>query len=132
MFKKLQKYFNMPTYDKDAIIDAYDDLDYETRKKVQVEVLGRKLQLVATNVDTVDEIDIPNFFDGIDKMELVENVWLNKHPMGTPSQYDASWDEYADVYIYATDEEIKGFTKFLKKCLYTPEWFGTLYEVKGY
>lgn len=131
VLEKLIKYYNLP---KDTdLYDVYNEYyaEYDNkREKIQTNVLGRTRKLVATNVNTMEECDMDNFLDEMGDVYFVELIWENRH--NEPQAYKM-WNEYADLYIYATDEEIKAFTDALKeRSDLTEDWFGHLYKLQEY
>ena len=129
--EKLIKYYDLPE-DTDLydVYDKYCDEYYNQQEKIQTDVLGRTRKLVATNVSTMEECDMDNFLDEQGDIYFVELLWENRH--NEPQAYKMC-NEYADLYIYATDEEIKAFIDALKeRSDLTEDWFGHLYKLQEY
>ena len=130
--EKLRIYLNKPNATEDDIFDAYYNLDYDDQIKCQTECLGRSLHLVAKDVNTVDECDMYNFFEDMCNMLYVVEEWQDRYTDDEEDDNDTSWHEYGDLYIYATDEEIKAFIADIKKSPFTEDWFGKRYKLQEY
>lgn len=128
--EKLRHYFNLPNATEEDIFNRYVDLSYDDMIKCQVEGLGRSLHLVAKDVNTQEECDMYNFFEDMGGMLYILEEWQDRYT--DDLEEDTSWHEYGDIYIYATDEEIKAFIADIKKSPFTADWFGKRYKLQEY
>jgi len=119
-------------YDKYCRMDEDDfyDLDEEEQLALQKE-WGRTLYLVASDVNMMEECDLdPNFLaDG--RGDVYDIIVEFKNRRTGPDWRECN--EYADIYIWATEEEIKRYVDSLKReknlC---DDWFGPHYKLAQY
>lgn len=131
--EKLRIYFKMPNATDDEIFNRYVDLSYDDMVKCQIKGLGRSLHLVAKDVNTQEECDMYNFFEDMGGMFHILEEWQDRYTDDLEEDdEDTSWHEYGDIYIYATDEEIKAFMADIKKSPFTADWFGKRYKLQEY
>lgn len=131
--EKLRIYFNTPNATEDDLFNRYYDLSYDDQVKCQIEGLGRSLHLVAKDVNTQEECDMYNFFLDMGGMLYILEEWQDRYTDDLEEDdEDTSWHEYGDIYIYATDEEIKAFIADIKKSPFTEGWFGKRYKLQEY
>ena len=110
--------------------DEFYSLSIKRQEALQHE-WGRKLYLVAENVNTMEECDLdPNFLgDGRGDVYDIFVEWKNRR---TGKDWKGC-TEYADLYIYATEDEIKRYMASFENekglCL---DWFGPYYVLAKY
>lgn len=132
--EKLRIYFNMPNATEYELLDRYIDLSYNDMIKCQIKGLGRSLHLVAKDVSTQEECEMYNFLENQGDMLCVLETWQNIYTDNLEKDTaDNLWHKYGDLYIYATDEEIKAFIADIKKSPHNTEgWFGKRYKLQEY
>lgn len=102
------------------------------QKQWELQVIwGRQPYLVASNINMVEECDLdPNFLaEGRGNVYDIYVMYKNR-------RQGSEWKgctEYADLYIYATEEEIKSYMdSFKNEKKLCDEWFGPFYKLASY
>lgn len=102
------------------------------QKQWELQVIwGRQPYLVASNINMMEECDLdPNFLaDGRGNVYDIYVMYKNRRQ--GPEWKECT--EYADLYIYATEEEIKRYMDSFKgEKKLCDEWFGPFYKLASY